>query len=64
MAKISNINLLMARKCIGPKDLAQLSGVTENTIQRAKAGKKIRLSTIGKIAKALNVDPSEILKED
>ena len=45
------------------RDLAAASGVSINTIRRSNNGGTVKLSTLGRIAKALNVDPAELLEE-
>ena len=48
---------------ISIKELAKVSGVSINTISRSNNGGTVKLSTLGRIAKALNVDPAELLEE-
>lgn len=45
------------------RDLATVSGVSINTISRSNNGGTVKLSTLRKLAMALNVDPSELLEE-
>lgn len=45
------------------KELAAVSGVSINTISRSNNGGTVKLSTLGRIAKALGVDPAELLEE-
>lgn len=45
------------------KDLAALSGVSVNTISRLSNGGRAKLATIQALAKALHVDPAELLEE-
>ena len=45
------------------RDLATVSGVSINTISRSNNGGTVKLSTLGRIAKALGVDPAELLEE-
>ena len=60
--KLKNV---MIRKCIGVSALAKAANVQTKIISRfLKADSSIRLSTLGKIADALNVDGEElVLKE-
>ena len=46
------------------KELAAVSGVSINTISRSNNGGSVKLPTLGRIAKALGVDPAELLKEE
>ena len=67
MEKISRIKLrdAMINACIGTRKLAQLAEVQPATISKfLKADSPIRLSTLGKISKALGVNANDlILKE-
>ena len=45
------------------RDLAAASGVSINTISRSNNGGTVTLSPLGRSAKALNVDPAELLEE-
>lgn len=45
------------------KELAAVSGVSINTLSRSNNGGTVKLDTLGRIAKALNVDPAELLEE-
>ena len=58
------LQLLMARRCVVRKKLAEMAGVTPLTISMVISGRNARPSTVGLIAKALCVDPSEIIKEE
>lgn len=53
----------LARKCINPPQLAKLAKMPYQTIVRARAGEEIKPATLGKIAAALGVDPSDLLCE-
>lgn len=43
------------------KRLAELAGISVNTISRILNGGSAKVATVRKIAKALNVDPIELL---
>ena len=45
------------------RDLATVSGVSVNTISRSNNGGTVKLSTLRRIAVALNVDPAELLED-
>lgn len=54
----------MARKCIGDSDLVKLSSVPYSTWTQIKSGKASpTIATIGKIAKGLGVDVTEIIED-
>jgi transcriptional regulator with XRE-family HTH domain len=58
------LKLAMAKCCLSMKELSKISGVSIITLARANNGRQEpRPITIGKIAKALNVDVSELIDE-
>lgn len=58
------IKLLMIKSQLNYRDLAKLSDITESTLRGIlDYGKKPHTSTMGKIAKGLQVDLTEIIKE-
>ena len=52
------------RQLLSQERLARAAGVSEVTIIQIEKGKPARLSTIRKLADALNVDPVELLGEE
>ncbi len=44
------------------KELAAASGVSINTLSRSNNGGAVKLPTLGRIAKALGIDPVEIIE--
>lgn len=58
------IELLMAKDCLSTTDVADKAMVTSQTVRRAISGNQIKPKTVGKIAKALGVDVTEILLEE
>ena len=57
------LSIALARKCMGTRDLATATKLGEATIVKIRSGKQeARTQTIGKIAKALEVDVSEIIE--
>lgn len=44
------------------KELASLSGISPNTISRMNNGGRVKLNTVLALAKALSVEPEEILE--
>ena len=61
--KIDNrkLDLQLARQC---KVISDLRGATSTqTLTRIRQGDNIKPSTLGRIAKALNCDPADILEE-
>lgn len=53
--------LARARACMGQKDL-EAAGITKGTLCRAIGGGDVRPETVGKIARALGVDVTEIIE--
>lgn len=66
MTKISVVKLSAAMVRAGiesSKRLAEVSGVSVNTISRLRNGGSVKLPTLRLLAKALGVDPVELLEE-
>ena len=53
--------LARARECMGQKDL-EVAGIPKVTLSRIMNGGEARPETIGKIARALGVDVTEIIE--
>jgi len=61
----NKLALAMLNAGIGSiKELATVSGVSINTLSRSNNGGSVKLPTLGRISKALGVDPETLLKED
>lgn len=58
------LELAMARACMESADLPAAAGLPRPTVQNAIEGKSVRPATLGRIAKALGVDPAELLSEE
>lgn len=61
--KINNrkLDLELARRCISLSALRG-NGLSPQTITRIRNGADVKPVTVGKIAKALGVDPAEIIE--
>ena len=58
-----NLSLAMIRANIdSSKALAEVSGISENTISRINNGSQATLGTIKKLSSALGIEPEEILE--
>lgn len=57
------LELAMARSCMESRDLPGAAGLPRPTVQNAIVGKSVRPATLGRIAKALGVDPEDIIEE-
>lgn len=58
------LEVAMARKCISSEELGAITGISMFTINRLKAEQPGRTKTIGLIAKALEVDVTEIIIDE
>lgn len=63
--KISKSKLLLAlaNACMNPYDLCKAVNMQYQTYRRIANGGSCKPATIGKIAKALNVDVTELLED-
>lgn len=61
MTPIPALRRLRVRSALSQRDLADLAGVTQTTIVKAEAGNEVRPSTVRRLAKALGVEPRELL---
>ncbi len=56
--------IIMARKCMDDKDMLKKAELSSATWTQIKSGKcKAKTSSIGKIAKGLGVDVTEIIED-
>lgn len=53
----------MARACMNTDDLQKTSKLPRPTLNNAITGRSVRPATVGKIAKALDVDVTELLED-
>lgn len=58
------LELAMARSCMESRNLPAAAGLPRPTVQNAIVGKSVRPATLGRIAKALGVDPLDILAQE
>lgn len=63
-ANKNKLHLAMARACMNPQDLAKAAEMPAQTINGVLRGRGVRPATLGRIAKSLGVDVSEILEEE
>jgi len=61
--KKRKMEILMAERLMDPLRLCNKAGISLPTYKRALT-QNVKLSTVGKIAKALEVSPAEIMKEE
>lgn len=58
---ISKVKILIARSCMTIEEVSRKSGLAMSTVCNAVQGKKLSLKTVGKLARALGVDVTEIM---
>lgn len=61
--KIDNqkLDLMLARRCMSLRDLQ--NGTSPQTLTRIRRGESIKPKTVGRIAKALDCDPTDIIQD-
>ena len=64
IADTEKLRLAMARACMNPQDLAKAAEMPPQTVNGVLRGRSVRPATLGRIAKALGVDVTEILKKE
>ncbi len=59
-----NLNVMLARRRMRSKDLAQAIGITEANLSLLKSGKVrgVRFATLDAICRALDCQPSDLLE--
>jgi putative transcriptional regulator len=64
MAIIINLDVMLARRKVKSKDLAEFVGITEQNLSLIKTGKVkgIRLSTLNSICQFLACQPGDLLE--
>lgn len=60
---IMKLNIELARNCVTISELRN-HGVAPQTLTRIRKGENVNPATLGKIAKALGVDPTEIMETE
>lgn len=64
MPIVVNLDVMLARRKMRSRELAELVGITEQNISLLKSGKVkgVRFETLEKICQALNCQPGELLE--
>ena len=64
MSIIVNLDVMLARRKMRSKELAERIGITEQNVSLLKSGKVkgIRFDTLGRICAALDCQPGDILE--
>ena len=63
IADKNKLNIAMARSCLSTYDLAKKANMPIPTLNNVTSGRSVKPATIGKIAKALNVDVTELIED-
>ena len=63
-ANKEKVCLAMARGCMSFHELVKKSGIPESSVKNVYSGRGVKPSTFGKVARALGVDPEEILEKE
>ena len=58
------LEITMARACVNSEELAAKASMPRPTLNNVIVGRHVRPATIGKVAKALGVDVTEILADE
>jgi transcriptional regulator with XRE-family HTH domain len=60
----NRLKALRIRRALTQEELAQRAGLSKNAVNRLEVDKaEPRMSTLRKLAKALDVDPAELIEE-
>lgn len=57
------VQFAMARSCMSLEDIAQAAQMPKSTVKKAVSGQSVLPVTLGKIARALGVDVTDLLHE-
>lgn len=60
----TKLRLAMARACMNTEDLIAAAEMPRATVNNIIVGKNVRPGTLGRVARALGVDITEILEEE
>lgn len=58
----SKLQIALASVCMNPYDLCAKIDISYQTYRRISTGKRCKTATVGKIAKALNVQVQDIIE--
>ncbi len=63
LVDMNKLQLECARSCRSLRAVLKTAHIANGTVTRIKAGKEVRPVIVGKLAEALNVDVTQILKD-
>lgn len=58
------LQLAMARACMNSEDLAVAANMPRPSLNNLIKGLSVRPATLGKVARALNCDPADIIEKE
>ena len=58
------LELAMARACMNPQHLAKAAEMPPQTVNGVIRGRSVRPATLGRVARALQVDVANIIREE
>lgn len=61
-ANILNIKIVMAKECLSVHDICKNSQLPKTTLNNVMSGRSVRPATLGRVARALGVDVSDIME--
>lgn len=62
-ANRKKLELAMAMACMNTEDVQKVSNMPRPTLNNVISGRNVRPATIGRVAKALGVDVTEIVED-
>ena len=62
-ANREKIRVAMARACMSNGEISEAAGMPKQTVKNVLYGRSVKPCTLGKVARALDVDVTEILEE-
>lgn len=63
-ANRNKLVLAMARACMDARDVAKAANMPASTFNGLICGRSVRPATLGKVARALNVDVEELIEKE
>nr|DAP02019.1 MAG TPA: SOS-response transcriptional repressor [Caudoviricetes sp.] len=63
-ANRKKLELAMARACMNTEDLVKTSAMPRPTVNNVIVGRDVRPATLGRVARALDVDVTDILEDE
>ena len=61
-ANKTRLEMAMARECMNVHDIALIAGMPEQSVKNVLYGRSVKPRTLGKVCKALGIDPGEIIE--